>query len=296
MKGMKKKGKGSGTAMAMGMKQIAIVALILVAFVSTPSLALAAEITINPPDPTVGDPITINGTGFNGTVTIKTTVTCWKPIVDDECQCTIENFEIPNGTKFTLVVREVKDNVTLYIKKGIWWEVNPSTTSFFTFVYDSTNHTSTVTSGKITGLLATTYSIDVIGDAQGDKENCTMVTTADFEVTADGGNFSETFNTQGIPISSFTLNATDEYGTSAENTTNLTLEGDASRDGQINAYDCCCIARYVAEIPGYDNNTISVNAAKELAGKCDKVDIEDAWCLARFLIEKEPTIPCGCTP
>jgi len=292
MKGMKKKGRGRRRGTAMRMKQIVIVALILVAFVSTPSLALAAEITINPPDPTVGDTVTINGTGFNGNVTLKTTVTCWKPVSDGKCQCTMDDFEIPQGARFILSVREVKDNVTIYIKKSIlpWWTVTPG---FPGFTFDYSPNTSNVSSIEVP--VGGKYKIDVIGDAVDGSENCTMTTTATMEVEADeNGNFSETFDTQGIPICSFTINATDEDSTSAENTTNLHLLGDASKDGQVNGYDCCCIARYVAGIPGYDNNTISANAAKGLAGNCSTVDIEDARCLARFLIGKESTIPCSC--
>ena len=62
---MKKKGRGTAMGIkGMRMKQIAIVALILAAFVSTTPLALAAEITIDPSDITPGIPVDITGTDF----------------------------------------------------------------------------------------------------------------------------------------------------------------------------------------------------------------------------------------
>ena len=286
---MRDKKEGRGTVVKV--REMVTITLILVAFVSTMPLALAAEITINPPDPTVGDTITINGTGFNGTVTIKTTVTCWKPVSDGKCQCTMEDFEIPQGARFTLSVREVKDNVTIYIKKSIlpWWTVTPG---FPGFTFDYSPNTSTVSSIEVP--VGGKYKIDVIGDAVDGSEICTMITTATMEVTAYGdGNFSEPFNTQGIPICNFTINATDEYGTSAENTTNLYLFGDASKDGQVNGYDCVCIARRWAGISGYDNSTVSWSAAAGLAPDCNLVTLADARCLAESLIGMHG-IPCGC--
>jgi len=296
MKGMKK-GRGSGTAMRM--KQIAIVALILVAFVCSTSLALAAELTIEPCDITPGIPVNITGTGFdpNETVTVTTTVTCWKPVSDGKCECTMVKFEILEGTIFKLSVREVKDNVTLYLKRlGIWWTVNPDTSGFFTFEYTGPpSNTSNVTSGKIPTLFAGTYSIDVIGDAVSGKENCTMITSAELEVTADEyGNFTmKDVKTQGIPICNFSITAKGKIsGTSAgPEPLNISIPGDASKDGRVSAYDCVCIARYCAGISGYDNSTLSYSAAAGITTLCDEVDINDARYLARYLIGKETSMP-----
>ena len=291
-----KKGMKKGNKMAMIMKQVAVIVLILVAFVAHASAALAATLTVEPSDITPGVPVDINGTGFtpDGTVTVTTTVICWKPVVDGKCECTMEDFELPENTSFTLSVREVEDNVTLYIKKIIWWQIDPGLTSFFTFEY--TSYTSNVTSGKIPAALAGIYSIDVIGDTVTGEENCTMITTAEFEVTADEtGNFSvEDVNTQGIPICNFSITATDGTN-SAGAALNITMLGDPSKDGRESAYDCTCIARYWAEVGGYDNSTVCRGAAAGLAPPCDQVTLDDARCLARYLIGKESSIPCaGC--
>lgn len=291
MMAMKKK-RGSGTAIKL--KGMIITTLILAAFVASAS---AATLTITPPDATVGDDITITGTGFesNENVTVKTTVTCYKPVVDGKCQCTMEDFEIRQGVLFSLSVEEVTDNVTIYIKKSIlpWWTVTPGFPGF-TFVYSP--NTSTVSSVEVP--VGGMYKIDVIGNAVEGSENCTMITTAEFKVTADGtGNFSDTFDTQGIPICKFNINATGEISGSAEDQLNLSLLGDPSKDGQVNVYDCCCIARYVVGISGYDNGTICYNAAAGIAPPCGGVTIEDARYLARYLIGKESSIPHGtCGP
>lgn len=291
--------KGMKMEKGAGMKQMIITAIILVAFVGTTPLALAATLTIEPDGIIPGIPVNVTGTGFDSgeKVTVITTVTCWKPVVDDKCECTMQEFEIPENATFKLTVREVEDNVTLYLKRlGIWWTVNPDTTSFFLFEYNP--NTSNVTCGKIPALFAGIYSIDVIGDAVDGAKNCTMITTAKLEVTADGdGNFTmEGVNTQGIPICNFTINATgQDSGASAEAPLNISLLGDASKDGQINAYDCCCIARYWAGISGYDNSTIAYSAADGLAPPCDQVTLDDARCLARYLVGLESSIPCsGC--
>lgn len=282
---MKKKGRGSGTAMRM--QQIAIVALILVAFVAPSS---AATLTVTPSSATVGDEITIEGTGFNATdmVTLKTTATCWKPVVGGKCECCMESFIIPENedVSFLLSVREVEDNVTIYVKKFIWWTIHPDNPLGFHFTYNATTHTSNVSRA---GVPAGTYTIDVIGNAVSGSVNCTMTTTVKKKLPVNStGGFNETFDTQGIPICNLTINATDESGNSTENTLGLFLEGDASKDGQVNVYDCVCIARYAIKIPGYDDTTVCKNAA-DIDDDGD-VDLEDARLLARYLIGLETSI------
>lgn len=293
--------KKRGHKKAMNAKGGIITAIVLVAFMSSAPLALAAELTIEPNDITPGPNVfvTINGTGFepDGSVTVRTIVTCYKPVSDGKCQCTMNDFEIPANTSFKLSVRKVEDNVTMYIKWLKWWEVNPDTTSFFTFIYTGDpSFTSNVSSGKIPPFLAGTYSIDVVGDAVGNEENCTMTTSAELEVDTDAnGNFTLDINTQGIPICNFTITATDGVNSSSDYL-NLFILGDASKDGQRNAYDCVAIARYWGGVPGYDNNTIAPGAAAGLAPDCTLVTLEDARCLAEHLIGMHG-IPCaGCIP
>jgi hypothetical protein len=282
--------KGQGRGTAVHVKGIIISALlILFVLICTAPLTLAAELTIEPWDNiTPGTPITINGTGFmpNEYVTIRTTVTCWKPVSDGYCECTMREFEIPANTSFKLSVWKVEDNVTLYIKKLIWVEISPDLTSFFRFDYDAFTKTSNVTSGKILPVFAGIYSIDVIGKAVGGEKNCTMRTSAELDVRADaGGNFTLNVNTQGIPICDFIINATGKTsGSSDEAPLNLFSVGDASKDGQLNAYDCVAIARYWAGVAGYDNATICFSAAAPIAPPCDEVTLGDAQYLAKYLI------------
>ena len=288
MKGMKK-GRGSGTAMRM--KQIAIVALIiLVAFVAPSS---AATLTVTPSSATVGDDVTIEGTGFtaNEAVTLKTTCTCWKPVVDGKCECTMNDFEIPNkNVSFWLSVREVEGNVTLYVKKFIWWTVDHDMLGFH-FAYDSATKTSNVS--RMKPIPVGTYKIDVIGDAVDGAENCSMTTTIEKELKANStGGFKETFDTHGIPVCNLTINATDGVN-SAEAELGLFLLGDASKDGQVNSYDCACIGRYWAGISGYDNTTICWGCAAKVAPDIGVVDLADARCLARYLVGLELSIPCS---
>lgn len=291
------KSKKKGHKKAMKAKEMIATAIVLVAFVSSAPLALAAaELTIEPwDDITPGTPVTITGTGFgsNETVIIRTTVTCWKPVSDGYCECTMSEFEIPANTSFELSVWKVEDNVTLYIKKLKWWEINPGLTSFFTFQYTGDPYfISNVSSGKILPAFAGIYSIDVIGDAADGEENCTMRTSAELDVLADAnGNFSLDVNTQGIPICNFTINATGRTsGNSDEAPLNLFVLGDPSKDGQVSAYDCVCIARYWGCIGGYDNNTVCCSAAAGIAAPCDTVTLEDARHLARYLIGLETSM------
>ena len=283
-------------------KELVVTLMALCCIVGSVAPVLGASLTALNADGnnniTPGDLIDITGTGYdnNSKVTVSSTVNCWKPIVDGKCQCTMEDFVIPANTSFDLSVRRVLDNVTLVIKWGIWWTVKPGTTSFFLFDYNPSTSTSKVSSKKIPPALAGTYSIDVLGRAVPNETNCTMITTAKIDVYTDAtGNFSlENVNTQGIPICNFTISATD--GTNSASTPlNVFQLGDASKDGQVNAYDCAAIARYWAGIPGYDDSSISKEAAEGLAGNCSKVELEDARCLARYLIGWEDSIPCGCT-
>jgi hypothetical protein len=275
--------KEHGMAMGLVGKLLIIFTLLIMAF----GTAAPAEIKIEPSaNITSGDLVYINGTGFSpgGTVKLNATVTCYKPVVESECQCTMENFYLPPDVRFKLQVREVTGNVTLYIKKGFWWEITPGLTSFFQFVY--VPNTSTVTSGAVPDWLQGIYSIDVMGDAVPNETNCTMITSAFLEVPVDGnGNFSYLYNTNGIPICNVTIIGDDGTGNSASAPLYIFLKGDASKDGQINSYDCVCIARYVAGIPGYDENTLSLSAADvtDLTDPPD-VNINDAKYLAEFLV------------
>ena len=287
-----------GHEKTMKAKEMIITAIVLVALVSSAPLALAAaELTIEPwDDITPGVLVNITGTGFNSdeNVTIRTTVTCWKPVSDGYCECTMSEFEIPANTSFKLSVWKVDDNVTLYIKKLKWWEINPGLTSFFSFTYTKDPHfTSNVSSGKILPLFAGIYSIDVIGDAKDGEENCTMRTTAELDVRADAdGNFSLEVNTQGIPICNFTINATGKTSKeSDEKPLNLFVPGDPSKDGQVSAYDCVAIARYWAGISGYDNSTLCYSAAAGITQPCNAVTLVDAQYLARYLIGLEDNMP-----
>jgi hypothetical protein len=278
-------------------KGLMLTALLLVALISTASGE--AVLTITPNDVTPGTEVTVTGTGFNASenVTISTTVTCHKPVVEGRCECYLEHFEVPQETDLNLIVRKVDDNVTLYAKVLLFWlTIGPDTPGTgFLFAYDAGSKTSTVSRNNVpTG----TYSVDVIGDAAAGEVNCTMITTAIMQITADGsGNFTKRVSTGGVPICNFTINATGQSsGKKASAALNLFLQGDPSKDGQINAYDCTCIARYWACIGGYNNDTVCCLAAAGLAPPCDKVDLNDARCLARYLIGKESSLPCsGCS-
>jgi hypothetical protein len=264
-----------------------LTAVIASALICTASLALAVPtITVTSSNLTVGDRVTLNGTGFgpNENITLTTTVTCWKPVVDGQCECDMEDFEILPGVRFDLTVREVKGHVLIYIKKGFFWlPIGPGSPGF-TFAYNAATNTSNVSSVKIpTG---GTYSIDVIGDAVDDAENCTMTTTATMVIQADGsGAFTQVFDTTGIPICCMRVTATGETSGPCTVDLQLCLKGDASKDGQVNAYDCCCIARYCCEIPGYDECTVCCTSA-DVDGNLG-VTSNDARYLARYLVGLE---------
>ena len=196
-----------------------------------------------------------------------------------KCECTMNEFEIPETTDFKLSVREVTDNVTIYVKVLFTWlTITPANLFGFNFDYDPATNTSNVSRNSVP---KGTYSIDVIGNAVGEG-NCTMITSAVMRIQAnETGGFTRVIKTEGIPICNFTINASSSNG-SAEVPLNLFLEGDASKDGRRNAYDCSCIARYWAGISGYDNGTICFDAADvdELNG----VELLDAQLLAECLI------------
>lgn len=280
---MAAKKREHGTVMDFATKFLIISAFLILAFDTAAPAAIKIEPSANI---TGGELVYINGTGFSpgGTVELNATVTCFKPVNEGECQCTMEEFYLPPDVRFKLQVSEVTGNVSLYIKKGFWWKITPGLTSFFTFMY--VPNTSTVTSGKVPATFANTYSIDVIGDAVNGSENCTMITTAFIQVPVDGnGNFSYSYNTKGIPLCDVTITGNDGMGNSSSAPLNIFLKGDASMDGQINSYDCVCIARFVAGIPGYDENTLSLSAADVTDnGDPPEVNINDARYLAEFLV------------
>lgn len=290
--------KGMKMEKGAGMKQMIITAIILVAFVSTTPLALAVPVlTITPSSATVGDEITIEGTGFNATdtVTLKTTATCGKPAISGICECCMNNFEIPNeNVSFWLSVSPVNGNVTIHVKRYlIWWTIDHNMLGF-QFTYNSVTKTSNVY--RMKPIPVGTYTIDVIGDAVGGAENCSMTTTVEKELKANlTGGFKEVIDTHGVPICNFTINATDQSGNSDEAELGLFLLGDASKSGQVNVYDCVCIARYALDLSGYDDTTVCWKAADVAPprGNPDNVTLADARCLARYLVGLEPSIPCS---
>lgn len=270
--------------------------LVAVTLISTASLALAApEITVTPDNTTVGAKVNITGSGFSPdeNITLTTTVTCWKPIVDGKCECTMEDFEIRAGVWFKLSVSEVTDNVSIFIKKLVWWPPVEPGTPGFAFYYNPTTYTSNV-STTLAVPVGGRYNIDVIGDAVNDSGACTMSTTATMYLQADAsGNFSvDEIDTTGIPICPFNITAKGQTSGTAYADLNLLLRGDASKDGQVNSYDCCCIARCIAELPGYctccpyTSSTISISAG-DVDGT-PGLSIEDARWLAEALVGIHP--------
>ena len=266
-----------------------LTAVIAFALICTASPTLATPIlNVSPDNITSGTMVNITGTNFtpNEDITLTTTVTCYKPIVNAKCECTMEDFEIRAGVWFKLSVSEVTDNVSLYIKKVVWWPpVEPGTPGFH-FDYNPVTHTSNV-STTLAVPVGGRYNIDVIGDSVEGSGACKMVTTATLYLKADAnGNFSiDEIDTTGIPVCPFTIKAVGASSGTAEANLNLLLAGDASKDGQVNAYDCCCIARYCCCIPGYDNSTISCSCA-DVDG-IPGVASTDARYLARSLVGLE---------
>jgi hypothetical protein len=274
----------------MAKKEVAILALAVLAISCTISLALAQpSLTIEPSDITPGVPINITGTGFRDgeNITLITEITCWKPIVGGKCECTMGNFELLKGMWLKLSVFEVDNNVSLYITK--WplptWEVTPGFPGFF-FSYNTATHTSKVATTAAVPV-GGRFTIDVIGDAYNTSApNCTMITNATMNFN---GNFSLlNIDTTGIPICNFTVTATGDASGTAQAYLNLFLKGDASKDGRVNSYDCSCIARCIAQFPGYctccpyTSDTISVSAG-DVDGT-PGLTIDDAKYLAEYLI------------
>ena len=292
MRGMKKRERGMKKGMIM--KQIAIAVIILVAFVA-PASAGAAKLTVTPPSCTSGTFVEIKGEGFQPgeTVTLESTCTCRKPVVDGEVECCLMKFNISNeNTGFSLSVRPVKEKVVLHIKKSWYspyWTIDHDMLGFH-FKYYSANETSTVTRMQPTPV-GVYEIIDVMGKAVDGYWEVEMETTITTEVTTDGaiGKFTDFIDTRGIPAGEYKIKATGQSsGEYAETTLNLLLKGDVGRDGAVGAYDCVCIARYVVGIPGYTANTLNLGSA-DVNGD-GKVDINDARYLARYLVGLETVL------
>jgi hypothetical protein len=121
-------------------------------------------------------------------------------------------------------------------------------------------------------------------------QNVTLNATITKKVTTDAtGGFKEVIDTHGVPAGTYTIKATNST-VSAEDTLTLSLCGDANKDGDVGAYDCVCIARYVVNIPGYTADTLNLNAAN--VDGSDGVTIEDARYLARYLVGLETELHC----
>ena len=287
MKGIKKKGRERGKVRKT--EKVIIAAIILIAFVGSVS---AATLTVTPDTAVCGAFVTIEGAGFapNAPVTIKSTTTCEKPVVDGKCECSLVKFNISNEeTSFSLSVSEVKGNVTIHVKRFWWtpyWTIDHDMVGFV-FSYDPGTHTATVTRGMPTPT-GVYEVIDVIGSAVDGAITCTMTTTVTKRVMTDGaGGFKEVFDTHGIPAGTYTVTADGTTATLTLKTASKMPEGaDVSKDGYVGVYDCVCIARYALGVPGYDGTTLNIDAA-DVNGDGD-VDLRDARCLARLLIG----LPC----
>jgi len=280
--------------MALHRREVLLALVLVAALISTMPLTSAVPLLeITPENATIGEDITVTGSGFgaNAEVNISTTVTCYKPVVEGKCECTMTDFELPVETDFKLSVRRVTDNVSIHVKVLLLWlTIDPGNPLGFIFSYNGSTQTSYVSRNNVP---PGEYSIDVIGDAVPPDKQCTMITSASMMVQADGaGNFSESLSTRGIPLCNFIINASSTAG-SDETPLHLFRLGDVSMDGQVNAYDCCCIARYLAHFDGYDNNTICYSAADV---NCDStVEWWDAKVLAESLIGLRSPIPEKCT-
>jgi len=289
-----------GIRTASKMKQMIIAAIILVAFVAPAS---AATLTVTPDSTTSGALVTIEGTGFgaNEEVTITSTVTGFKiPVsgTDGKYAYSLVEFNISQeNTSFSLGVREVENDMILKVKRFGWtpyWTIDENELGF-TFTHDGATNTSTVTRGMPTPTgvycVITVTGTAVAGHPPtGYVQNVTLNATITKKVTTNPtGGFKEVIDTHGIPAGTYTINATNST-VYATDTLTLSLCGDANKDGDVGAYDCVCIARYKAEIPGYDANTLNLNAA-DVDGS-EEVDINDARYLARYLVGLETELKC----
>jgi len=296
---MKKEGRGMKKGVIM--KQIAIAVIILVILVAfvAPASAGAAKLTVTPSSCTSGTLVKIEGEGFGATetVTLESTCTCSKPVVDGEVECCLHKFNISNkNTGFLLTVYDVKEDVVIHLTGWTWFWWGPSLTIDhdmlgFVFTYDPVAHTSTVDRGGKTTPVGI-YSIDVMGKAIAGVCEVEMKTTVKTKVTTDGaGEFTEFIDTHGIPAGTYNIKATGlTSGTSADNTSNLLLKGDVSRDGYVGAYDCVCIARWVVGIPGYTAATLNLDPYTADVNDDGVVDINDARYLARYLVGLETVL------
>ena len=289
-----------GIRTASKMKQMIIAALIML-FVIAP--ASAATLTVTPDSTTSGALVTIEGTGFgaNEEVTITSTVTGFKiPVsgTDGKYAYSLVEFNISQeNTSFSLGVREVENDMILKVKRFGWtpyWTIDENELGF-TFTHDGATNTSTVTRGMPTPTgvycVITVTGTAVAGHPPtGYVQNVTLNATITKKVTTNPtGGFKEVIDTHGIPAGTYTINATNST-VYATDTLTLSLCGDANKDGDVGAYDCVCIARYKAEIPGYDANTLNLNAA-DVDGS-EEVDINDARYLARYLVGLETELKC----
>jgi len=295
---MAMKKRGSGTAIKM--KGMIIAALIML-FVIAP--ASAATLTVTPDSTTSGALVTLEGTGFgaNEEVTITSTVTGFKiPVsgTDGKYAYSLVDFNISQeNTSFSLSVREVEGDMILKVKRFGWtpyWTIDENELGF-KFTREGATNTSTVTRGMPTPtgvycVITVTGTAVAAPTVTGYVQNVTLNATITKKVTTNPtGGFTEVIDTHGVPAGTYTINATNST-VYAEDTLTLSLCGDANKDGDVGAYDCVCIARYVAAIPGYGADTLNLNAA-DVDGS-EEVDINDARYLARYLVGLETELNC----
>jgi len=288
--------KEKGNRTEMRLKQMIIAAIIML-FVVAP--ASAATLTVTPDSTTSGALVTIEGTGFgaNEEVNIISTVTGFKiPVsgTDGRYAYSLVDFNISQeNMSFLLSVREVEDDMILKVKRFWWtpyWTIDENA-----FTRDDTTNTSTVTRGMPTPtgvycVITVTGTAVAAPTATGYVQNVTLNATITKKVRTNAtGGFKEVIDTHGIPAGTYTINATNST-VYAEATLTLSLCGDANKDGDVGAYDCVCIARYVVGIPGYDADTLNLNAAN--VNGIDGVTIEDARYLAMYLVGLETELHC----
>jgi len=184
---------------------------------------MAFEIT--PENPTVGDEITISGTGSGDSVDSSVVFTKNVGVDNGKYEYNIDGVEIPSGdNRFTVRAEGVQDlNVRVKI---LFWITKSADAS----VDVATVSQSNVPSGN--------YNIKIDGNAANGQSNVDLKITAIQTMDITNGQFEETYSTSNIPAGDFKVTVADESKIITLNSSGSSSSGGSSggSSGSGNAF------------------------------------------------------------
>ncbi|APH38532.1 hypothetical protein BHR79_02860 [Methanohalophilus halophilus] len=163
-------------------------------------ISTASAFEVSPSNPTVGDEITISGTGSGDSVDASVAFTKNVDVDNGEYEYNINGVEIPSGdNRFTVRAEGVQDlNVRVKI---LFWITKSA---------DASRDVATVSQSNVP---SGNYNIKIDGNAASGQSNVDLTITATQTMDITDGQFEETYSTSSIPAGNFRVTVGGETET-----------------------------------------------------------------------------------